>query len=167
MSELDPRLESLVDRLRALPGDTARPIARLHHTIREQSPGRDGIVLSRTRAALAFAVVVLLTSSVWFTVMRVQQRGAELRPVQFVLVDATARSVSLAGDFNDWDRQTTPLSRSGNGVWSVVVKLPPGPVSYSFIVDGQTWVSDPNAPLSTDEFGRPSSTVYVSAGDAP
>ena len=83
--------------------------------------------------------------------------------VQFVLVAEGARSVSLAGDFNDWDPGATPLAPAGRGgVWSVVVPLPPGPHTYSFVVDGRTWVGDPAAsPAPADDFGRPSSVILV------
>lgn len=85
-----------------------------------------------------------------------------LQPVQFVLVAPEAARVSLAGDFNDWDRDATPLRRaSGAGVWSVVVPLRSGRYRYVFVVDGTRWVPDVAAPRGPeDEFG-PSSVVLV------
>ncbi len=89
--------------------------------------------------------------------------GTCRRPVQFVLHAAGAERVALVGDFNDWDPAATPLQPAGvAGVWSVVVPLKPGRHVYSFVVDGQTWIGDPQAPLApAGDFGRPSSVVLV------
>lgn len=84
------------------------------------------------------------------------------QPVQFVLLAPEAARVSLAGDFNNWDRDATPLRRAqGNGVWSVVVPLRSGRYRYVFVVDGTRWVPDAAAPRGPEnEFG-PSSVVLV------
>ena len=85
--------------------------------------------------------------------------------MQFVLVAPGARSVALVGDFNDWSTTATQLTRqSGDGVWWVTVKLPPGRYRYAFVVDGSTWRKDPDAFGVEDEFGRPNSVVTVGAG---
>jgi hypothetical protein len=83
--------------------------------------------------------------------------------IQFVLVAPEAASVSVVGDFNDWDLAATPLVRSeGGGVWAVTVPLSPGRYRYSFLVNGTTWLQDPNgAPELEDEFGRPNSVLTV------
>ncbi len=84
------------------------------------------------------------------------------RPVQFVLVAPAAATVSVVGDFNDWDTSATPLARTeGDGLWWVTVPLSPGRYRYSFVVDGTTWRSDPDAPAVDDEFGRPNSVVTI------
>ena len=81
---------------------------------------------------------------------------------QFVLVAPNAQSVALVGDFNDWSLSATTLARqAGDGIWWVTVKLPPGRYRYAFVVNGTTWRSDPNAPGSEDEFGRPNSVVTI------
>src|SRR5687767_5221181 len=81
---------------------------------------------------------------------------------QFVLVAPDAKTVALVGDFNDWNLSATQLVRqAGDGVWWVTVTLPPGRYRYAFVVDGTSWRSDPNAPASEDEFGRPNSVVTV------
>ena len=85
------------------------------------------------------------------------------RPVQFMLVAPAASSVSVVGDFNNWDSRATPLVRvGGDGVWTVDVPLPPGRYQYTFIVNGTTWVPDPRAPRALeDDFGAPNSVVTV------
>lgn len=82
---------------------------------------------------------------------------------QFVLVAPQAASVSLVGDFNDWDPARSPMrSAGGPGIWATVVQLAPGRYRYAFLVNGVEWRADPSAPRSMDdEFGTPSSVVTV------
>lgn len=88
------------------------------------------------------------------------------RPVQFVFHAEGASTVTVAGDFNDWDPTSTPLRRVGaDGVWSVVVPLTPGRHLYSFVVDGRRWVPDAEAPRAPEtEFGTERSVVLVESG---
>jgi 1,4-alpha-glucan branching enzyme len=60
----------------------------------------------------------------------------------FSLAAPTARRVSLAGDFNDWDPEDMPMYKSSNGVWYLSVSLTPGRHEYRFIADG-VWQDDP------------------------
>lgn len=89
--------------------------------------------------------------------------GLQQITVQFVLVAPTAGSVTVVGDFNDWDLSATPLVRSeGEGVWAVTVPLTPGRYRYSFLVDGTTWLHDPRAARAVeDEFGRTNSVLTI------
>jgi 1,4-alpha-glucan branching enzyme len=57
----------------------------------------------------------------------------------------SAMAVFLAGSCNDWDARQTPLSRDGNGDWSVVMHLPPGFYHYKYVIDGR-WCCEPNCP---------------------
>jgi len=86
-----------------------------------------------------------------------------LSEVQFVFVAPRASSVSVVGDFNDWNLAATPLARAGAaGVWSVSVPLEPGRYTYAFVVDGRRWAADPDAPRAAgDDFGTPNSVVLV------
>jgi hypothetical protein len=82
--------------------------------------------------------------------------------VRFVFVDANAKRVELVGDFNEWAKGTTELTRSGApGVWVVSVPLSPGRHEYAFIINGSRWVADPFAPKSSDDFGTESSVIRV------
>ena len=81
--------------------------------------------------------------------------------LQFVLIAPQANSVSLVGDFNDWDPKRSPM-RTANGIWAAVVQLAPGRYRYAFLVNGVEWRADPGAPaVRDDEFGTPSSVVTV------
>lgn len=48
---------------------------------------------------------------------------------------SSAQSVSIAGEFNGWDAQATPLTRLGSA-WTVELSLEPGEYAYKFVVDG-------------------------------
>ena len=83
----------------------------------------------------------------------------------FILVNESARQVYLVGDFNDWSKNRTPLTRTANqSAWTVSVPLNAGKHEYAFIVDdenGEHWVADPLSTKVEDEFGTESSIVRV------
>lgn len=83
--------------------------------------------------------------------------------VQFMLVAPSARTVSVVGDFNDWDPSATPLREAaGAGVWTITVPLTAGRHQYVFMVDGNRWTPDPSAPVAVEnDFGMPNSVVTV------
>jgi len=90
---------------------------------------------------------------------------AAQRPIEFVFVAPAARNVSLVGDFNGWDASATPMRRTdGRTTWSVAVQLPAGRHVYAFVVDGDAWVADPQAPLAPEQwYGQRNSVVVVTA----
>jgi len=82
--------------------------------------------------------------------------------ITFWLEDATARSVEVAGSFNNWQPNSTPMRKKDAGKWSVTVKLLPGRYQYMFVIDGNEWVTDPKAaPTLPDGFGRANSLVVI------
>ena len=64
--------------------------------------------------------------------------------VTFKIQDSTARTVALAGDFNNWDTEALKLKKR-NGVWKTKTALPRGRFQYAFVIDGEKWVADPSA----------------------
>jgi len=90
-----------------------------------------------------------------------EHHGVEM--VRFVFLAPNARSVALAGDFNNWSVGHTMMRRvSPSGLWTVDVPLHPGRYTYTFVVDGTRWVPDPSAPREIgDDFGAPSSVLAV------
>lgn len=83
--------------------------------------------------------------------------------VQFMLVAPNANTVSVVGDFNDWDPSATPLREAADaGVWTITVPLSAGRHQYVFMVNGNRWTPDPAAPLAVeDSFGMPNSVITV------
>ncbi len=69
--------------------------------------------------------------------------------------------MSLAGIFNNWSTNATPLAMGEDGVWRVVMPLGPGKYEYKFVVNGTEWVADPDNPRVAGSYGN--SEVVVSA----
>ena len=55
-----------------------------------------------------------------------------------------ARKVAVAGNFNSWRPDATPLENTGAGEWVVRLMLRSGQYEYRFVVDGR-WCEDPRA----------------------
>ena len=82
--------------------------------------------------------------------------------VQFVISAPDARTVALAGDFNEWDPSIQLADPDGDGLWSGRVALEPGVHEYMFVIDGSEWRPDPNAISYTDDgFGQRNSVLAV------
>ena len=58
-------------------------------------------------------------------------------------VKPDAKSVFLAGDFNNWSQTTTPMTKADRD-FRATVKLSLGEHQYKFYVDGD-WYTDPRA----------------------
>lgn len=80
--------------------------------------------------------------------------------VQFRLEADDASRVELAGSFTDW-APSYRLEETTEGVWSVMVPLRPGVHDYTFVIDGERWVVDPNAPRVPDSFGGSNSRLFL------
>ena len=87
-----------------------------------------------------------------------QQNGK----IQFSVLYPQAQRVELAGEFNNWEPQNTPLKRSNdNGRWNIELELHEGSYQYRYVVDGR-WQPDPyNSDSVQNEFGEQNSILYV------
>lgn len=57
-----------------------------------------------------------------------------------------ADTVSLVGDFNEWDASITPMKKDKNGDFSATVSLPVGDSQkFRYFVNGDKWINDPEA----------------------
>ena len=54
----------------------------------------------------------------------------------FVCHALDAQDVLLAGSFDGWDPQATPMQPRGEGTWRAELELAPGLYEYKFVVDG-------------------------------
>ena len=61
--------------------------------------------------------------------------------IQFVFPAPEAQTVSLVGDFNDWDIFADPMEKDKKGIWKVAINLKPGRYEYRFFVD-ENWEND-------------------------
>jgi hypothetical protein len=84
-------------------------------------------------------------------------------PQQFVFDNASARRVSVVGDFNTWNPTSAAMTRSPDGrSWSVIIPIYPGRHIYGFMVDDSVFTLDPRAPKVRDaDLGTEGSVVIV------
>ncbi len=131
--------------------------------------------------AMAMAAACLLIGMLWIVKQPVIPSVQEMVPissvmkaslppqgdkpvmVRLVMLEPQARSVAVAGDFNGWQPQETPLQRTEDGAWTVTLQVKPGRYHYMFVVDGQEWITDPFAgEYSSDGFGAKNAVLDVS-----
>ena len=85
-----------------------------------------------------------------------------LRPVNFVCNATQAQSVSLVGDFNQWDPAAHPMKQMPDRSWLLKVELKHGHHRYAFLVDGVLTL-DPRAQgITRNDKGERVSLVPVS-----
>jgi 1,4-alpha-glucan branching enzyme len=83
------------------------------------------------------------------------------KEIEFTLDYPGATRVFLAGEFNDWSVDATPMELGDDGVWRVTLKLKPGRYLYKFVV-GSDWIEDPNNPdMEPDPYGGNNSVLTV------
>jgi 1,4-alpha-glucan branching enzyme len=88
-------------------------------------------------------------------------RAKPIKPVNFFCSIATAKSVTVVGDFNDWHPHATPMKRQPDGCWRVQVEMRSGHHHYQFLVDGKPML-DPRAEgVARNEMGEKVSLVSV------
>jgi 1,4-alpha-glucan branching enzyme len=88
----------------------------------------------------------------------------EAKRIHFEFTSPTAESAAIAGSFNDWQPNATPMTALGQGRWAKDLALPPGDYDYRLVVDGQ-WTPDPLAKdYVPNPFGGVNSVCKVGNG---
>lgn len=189
--ETDPMVQRAVDELKRLPALDQAAVRRITAAAAAArlTPADDPIAtLSRPRVrmwttlglAAAAAIVGFVARDLIPSVpdravesappvpvapMRPALSGADavFVPQQFVLENTTARRVALVGDFNNWNPNATPMTRSSDGgLWSVIVPVVPGRHVYGYMVNDSTFTLDPRQPKVRDpDFGTDASVLMV------
>ena len=82
--------------------------------------------------------------------------------VMFVTLYPRASSVQIAGDFNNWQPDGTPLKKVGaNGAWQIKLPMNKGKYRYRLVVDGH-WQQDPyNESTEANPYGELNSVLEV------
>lgn len=82
--------------------------------------------------------------------------------VMFTTLYPRAGTVQIAGDFNNWQPENTPLQKvSKNGVWQIKLPMNKGKYRYRLVVDGQ-WQQDPyNEFTELNPYGEYNSVLEV------
>ena len=80
----------------------------------------------------------------------------------FVTLYPRAQQVQIAGDFNNWQPEKSPMEKvNDNGVWQTKMNLATGRYRYRLVVDGQ-WQQDPyNETTEQNPFGGLNSVLEV------
>lgn len=88
----------------------------------------------------------------------VKRMGAE---THFAARFEQATHVQLAGDFNNWSAEATPMRADSAGRWVTALPLRPGRYRYRLVVDGR-WMTDPhNSYVESNQFGELNNVVEV------
>lgn len=164
----DSRDHEMADAIRAFydrtPEFNTAARARLHARLRNSRVSRS----SQWRWPALAAAIALIAFGVGFGTGRVshhEPRSSDanaLEPVRFVLHAPRAAGVSVVGDFNRWNPNSTRLAHDPRtGTWEVTVRIAPGRHVYAFVIDDSTWTVDPLAPRGDDDFGVPNAVLLV------
>ena len=90
--------------------------------------------------------------------------------VVFFFDAPSAKTVNLAGTFNDWggtlhgpfNPSIDAMEKNEQGVWAIVIPLKPGKYEYKFVIDGGVvWKEDPNNPERIDDGYGGSNSILV------
>lgn len=68
------------------------------------------------------------------------------KEITFQLDAPFAGEVHVAGEFNDWSPTANPMAKGDDGIWRITLELAPGRYEYKFVVDGASWMEDPENP---------------------
>ena len=83
------------------------------------------------------------------------------RAVRLELFQRDAADVCVAGSFNNWQPEATPMVPLGDGKWVKELTLPEGRYEYRFVADGE-WLTDPNAKENLpNPFGSLNSVITI------
>ena len=97
------------------------------------------------------------------TMQPVSERFPALEEQEIILtlLAPKAKEVKVAGNFNGWRPEATPLKNTGAGEWVVRLSLRSGLYEYRFVVDG-CWSEDPQAAQrAANPYGGFNSVVMV------
>lgn len=75
------------------------------------------------------------------------------------------RSVAVAGTFNSWRGDASPLRQGDAGRWQVILPVAPGRHLYKYVLDGELWVTDPGNPWLSEDGQGNSCFTLTEAGE--
>ncbi len=89
------------------------------------------------------------------------QTIASPKTIEFQLSAPAAKSVSLCGSFNQWNTNSTRMTKDNRGLWKASLPLKAGKYEYRFFVDGR-WTDDPQAKKTVaNQFGSKNAVLEV------
>src|SRR5688500_19210796 len=109
------------------------------------------------RPGFTVALILLLCTGV--------ARGQPAYEHEFTFApDGNPARVNVAGDFNGFSKDATPMTKGHDGIWRAKMTLAEGTYQYKFVVNGEQWLPDPKADTSLatdDNFGGKNSGVII------
>ncbi|OQY40729.1 MAG: glycoside hydrolase [Spirochaetaceae bacterium 4572_7] len=101
--------------------------------------------------------------------MSIKKRVLKSKPeckVTFVLdkeACSDAETVTIVGDFNNWNRSETQLKKSKNGDFTVTMNLASGKdYQYRYLINDNKWINDWNADsYAPTEYDSENSVVSI------
>ena len=81
--------------------------------------------------------------------------------VTFVFDKENAKSVFVAGDFNNWDSKAKKMTKAKDGSFRTRLALTAGQHQYKFVADGMWVVDDDSQKKVQNEFGTVNSVVEI------
>jgi 1,4-alpha-glucan branching enzyme len=89
-------------------------------------------------------------------------RNPTLRAVNFVCQAPHAQSVSVIGDFNEWDPAAHPMKQMPDRAWLLSVEFKHGHHRYAFLVDGVLTLDPRGQGVTRNDAGDRVSLMSVS-----
>ncbi|MBN2737723.1 MAG: hypothetical protein JXR70_12135 [Spirochaetales bacterium] len=110
----------------------------------------------------AVAASLIIIFGAVFGVITLQRSNQSTEVIVcFTLYAPEASTVSLVGDFTDWHPLELDLDQQGNWIKSIGLK-PEQSYLYNFLINGQTWIPDPQADMNIDDgFGGKNSVINL------
>lgn len=101
--------------------------------------------------------------------MSVKKQYNETKPVCKVTfkitkeANITANQANLAGDFNNWDIENTPMKKLKSGEFTVSLDLEKGKeYQFKYLIDGKEWLNDSEADKQVpNEFQTNNSVIIL------
>jgi len=96
------------------------------------------------------------------TTKKASTKKAAKSAFKLVLTNAQAQNaekVSVAGEFNNWDKDATPMTKTLEG-FEVELSLEKGKkYQFRYVLDGATWINDPYRPTVDNGMGEQNSVL--------
>jgi esterase/lipase len=86
---------------------------------------------------------------------------SEQTPIRFEFKTDNANSVSIAGEFNNWNSKSNPMYKVNQDTWIVDLNLSSGKYQYKLVINENQWILDPNAKKVPTPKGEYNSLVIV------
>lgn len=109
-------------------------------------------------------LIMLLLISVCFFCSAANAENGFLTKFKFT-PPTSAQSVSVAGTFNDWNKDVNPMKEGNGGIWETEIYVKPGVHQYKFVINGNLWLADPLAKETADDGQGGRNSVLRSGAD--